>query len=172
MKFLESDGIKQLLRRVFFWSKKTFIGTRAEWVALTEDEKNSYDIAQITDDCPYIEPADVVESGNMNPVTSNAVANILNPSQYETIALTPDIADVNALSWTVPSDGVWCIAFSKRPRVLTYLYINDAFVGTWRRPDTFAGTNSEETHIEYFRLSAGDVVKVSAGTIDTVYKLK
>jgi hypothetical protein len=56
--------------------KKTFVGTRAEWDALTLAEKKQYDLADFTDDTASGVPiiSDVVTAGDMNPVTSNAVA--------------------------------------------------------------------------------------------------
>lgn len=52
-----------------------FTGTRAEWYALEIDEKKKYLLVCLTDDLAGEEwfLANVVEDGNMNPVTSNAV---------------------------------------------------------------------------------------------------
>lgn len=63
--------------------KKTFTGTRAEWDALTTAEKKEYDIANITDDLAGGEliVSDEVTAGDLNPVTSNAVAKAL-PKKY------------------------------------------------------------------------------------------
>ena len=58
----------------------TFIGTQAEWNALTTAEKAEYTIVNITDD-PVGEAqvvVDEVQDGNMNPVTSNAVYDAIN----------------------------------------------------------------------------------------------
>lgn len=56
--------------------KKTFVGTRAEWDALTLEEKQEYDLADFTDDVASGVPiiSDSVTEGDMNAVTSNAVA--------------------------------------------------------------------------------------------------
>lgn len=63
----------------------TFTGTRAEWEALSATEKAAYNIVNLTDD-----PAgsgmvvvDVIQNGNMNAVTSNAV---YNQTQFKLIA--------------------------------------------------------------------------------------
>lgn len=55
--------------------KKTFVGTRADWDALTTAEQVQYDLADFTDDPAGGEliVVDEVTDGNMNPVTSNAV---------------------------------------------------------------------------------------------------
>lgn len=51
-----------------------FVGTQAEWDALTTAEKNEYTQANITDSNSVVHvPVDVVADGNMNPPTSNAV---------------------------------------------------------------------------------------------------
>jgi len=57
--------------------KKTFVGTLAEWDALTLAEKTQYDLADFTDDTASGVPiiSDAVAEGDMNPVTSNAVFN-------------------------------------------------------------------------------------------------
>lgn len=59
--------------------KKTFVGTRAEWDALTTAEKKEYDICNLTDDLAGGEliVSDEVTEGDLNPVTSNAVANAI-----------------------------------------------------------------------------------------------
>lgn len=64
---------RTLLRK---FVKKTFVGTRAEWDALTLAEKKEYDIANITGDLAGGElvVSDEVTAGDLNPVTSNAVA--------------------------------------------------------------------------------------------------
>lgn len=55
-----------------------FTGTQAEWDALTTAEKNEYSQANITDsNSTVFVPVDTVADGNMNPVTSNAVANLI-----------------------------------------------------------------------------------------------
>lgn len=63
-------------KALFPFLKKTFIGTRAEWDALTLEEKQNYDKADITDDLAGGEliVSDAVTAGDLNPVTSNAVA--------------------------------------------------------------------------------------------------
>lgn len=54
----------------------TFTGTRAEWDALTTAEKQEYDTCNLTDDTAGGEliVSDEVTAGDLNPVTSNAVA--------------------------------------------------------------------------------------------------
>ena len=56
-----------------------FVGTQAEWDALSTAEKNEYSQASITDANSVVHvPVDVVADGNMNPPTSNAVYDALN----------------------------------------------------------------------------------------------
>ena len=55
--------------------KKTFIGTQAEWDSLSLNTKKAFDIVQITDDFTGgVTTVNTVQEGNLNPVTSNAVA--------------------------------------------------------------------------------------------------
>ena len=51
-----------------------FVGTQAEWEALSTAEKNEYSQANITDANSVVHvPVDTVADGNMNPPTSNSV---------------------------------------------------------------------------------------------------
>lgn len=56
--------------------KKIFTGTKAEWELLTTAEKKAYDEADLTDDLAGGEliVSDAITVGDLNPVTSNAVA--------------------------------------------------------------------------------------------------
>ncbi len=66
-------------KALFPFLKRTFQGTRAEWNALSSTEQANYDIVNITDDVAEggAVVVDEVTSGNLNAVTSNAVANHL-----------------------------------------------------------------------------------------------
>lgn len=75
----------------YLWtpSDKIWRGTQAEWDALSAAEKDKYEQAEIIglDNNGVVYVVDRIEAGNMNPVTSNAVANALN--DVETITPTP-----------------------------------------------------------------------------------
>ena len=75
--------------------KKTFVGTRAEWDLLSAAEKKEYDLADFTDDTASGVPiiSDTVTDGDMNAVTSNAVANHL---VIDTINLGTITVEANA----------------------------------------------------------------------------
>lgn len=64
----------------YLWTleDKIWRGTQAEWDALSAAEKDKYEQAEIIglDNNGVVYVADKVESGNMNPVTSNAVARL------------------------------------------------------------------------------------------------
>jgi hypothetical protein len=53
--------------------KTTFVGTQAQWDALSTSDKKKYQIANITDDVIGGEVADAITDGDGRPVTSNAV---------------------------------------------------------------------------------------------------
>ena len=73
-----------------------FVGTQAEWDALSTAEKNEYSQANITDNNSVVHvPVDVVADGNMNPVTSNAVYDKL-ATQVSTITIDTSVYNVNA----------------------------------------------------------------------------
>ena len=65
--------------------KTTFVGTSAEWTALSADEKAKYILVNITDDNESLgsEVVDAVTDGVLNPVTSNAVYDALTSKQDE-----------------------------------------------------------------------------------------
>lgn len=65
--------------------KKTYVGSRADWDLLSVAEKKQYDLADFTDDTASGVPiiSDAVTDGDMNPVTSNAVASL-----FKTVLLT------------------------------------------------------------------------------------
>ena len=56
--------------------KATFVGTIAEWEALSSSKKAEYELVNLTDDLAGGAQAvvDAVEENNFSPVTSNAVA--------------------------------------------------------------------------------------------------
>lgn len=59
--------------------RTTFVGTQAEWNALTAEEKAEYELVNITDDAASGAQVvvDTVEDGNLNAVTSSATYNAL-----------------------------------------------------------------------------------------------
>jgi len=76
--------------------KKIFTGTQAEWNQLTLAEKKEYDEADLTDDLAGGElvVTDAVTDGDLNPVTSNAVANHIVVDTW-----------TNTEAYTVPANG-------------------------------------------------------------------
>lgn len=62
---------------LFPFLKKEWIGTRADWDLLSATDKAHYDKVSFTDDTADggAVVVDEVTAGNLNPVTSNAVAN-------------------------------------------------------------------------------------------------
>lgn len=78
-KLYYGDAAHQTLTKV--GGNDIFVGTQAEWNALSTAEKNEYSQANITDVNSVVHvPVDVIADGNMNPVTSNAVYDALNDS--------------------------------------------------------------------------------------------
>lgn len=75
-KYLNKRGLATLLGLIKFGHKKIWHGTQDEWDALSAEEKDKYDQAEIEDQ-NGIAAVDKIEDGNMNPVTSNAVAEAL-----------------------------------------------------------------------------------------------
>ncbi len=105
LNYLDKKGLAKVFSILKFGHKKIWHGTLAEWEALSATEKAKYDQAEVIDEYTGVPVVvDKVESGNLNPVTSNAVAN-----WYP----RPDWANAVAISaaqlyagYTAPSDGM------------------------------------------------------------------
>ena len=84
-KYLDYAGLKRVLAKLLPGARKIWHGTLAEWEALPAAEKAKYDQAEVIDEYTGVPVVvDKVESGNLNPVTSNAVA-----EATKVIRLTP-----------------------------------------------------------------------------------
>lgn len=83
-KYLDYAGLKRVLAKLLPGARKIWHGTLAEWEALSATEKAKYDQAEVIDEYTGVPVVvDKVESGNLNPVTSNAVAGKV-PQNYLT----------------------------------------------------------------------------------------
>ena len=81
-KYLEKEqaqwSIDEVNRRLKTKEQQIFKGGRAEWEALPAADKAAYSVVIFTDDEGGVSgPVDEVSEGNMNAVTSNAVAEAL-----------------------------------------------------------------------------------------------
>ena len=85
--------------------KTIFVGTRAQWDALSTADKVKYNEAHITDDVIGGEVADEVTDGLMSPVTSNAVydALIMVPKFIGTTLLA-DVSGNSSTTYTATQD--------------------------------------------------------------------
>lgn len=105
LKYLDKKGLAKVFSLIKFGHKKIWHGTLAEWEALSAAEKAEYDQAEVIDEytgVPVI--VDKVEAGNLNPVTSNAVAEALTPDWSQ--AITVSAADLYA-GYTAPKHGMF-----------------------------------------------------------------
>lgn len=109
LNYLDKKGLAKVFSILKFGHKKIWHGTQAEWEALSATEKAKYDQAEVIDEYTGVPVVvDKVESGNMNPVTSNAVAEALGSGAGGTGG-TPDYAHPKAIpdnTWTADED-VW-----------------------------------------------------------------
>ena len=99
-----------------------FVGTQAEWNALSTAEKNEYSQASLTDVNSVVHvPVDVVADVNMNPVTSNAVYKAIYFNSISAVLKTStkqfnddgSSAQTWSDSYTIPSDGVYIITIKQ-----------------------------------------------------------
>ena len=94
-KYLKADGTFDTPQ-----TNDIFVGTQAEWDALTTAEQNEYSQANITDANSVVHvPVDVIADRNMNPVTSNAVYDALEP-----VDITSQVTVGNGI--TIRSDSL------------------------------------------------------------------
>lgn len=78
LNYLDKKGLAKVFSLIKFGHKKIWHGTLAEWEALAATEKAKYDQAEVIDEYTGVPVVvDKVEEGNLNPVTSNAVAEAL-----------------------------------------------------------------------------------------------
>lgn len=99
--------------------KTIFVGTQAQWDALSTADKVKYDEAHITDDVIGGEVADEVTNGLMSPVTSNAVYDALSNIGTVYSANTHITTEIGA-AYTPVVDlqlpaGTYIVVFQYRP---------------------------------------------------------
>jgi hypothetical protein len=103
-KYLDYAGLKRVLAKLLPGARKIWHGTLAEWEALSATEKAKYDQAEVIDEYTGVPVVvDKVESGNMNPVTSNAVAGCTTPDWANAITLAEGVAPY---PYTVEKNGI------------------------------------------------------------------
>lgn len=114
-----------------------FTGTRAEWMALSHDEKVKYLLVCLTDDLSGIGwyLSNEVVLGDMNPVTSNAVALKLTDIQ---------IFDLDKDDWVANTDPDTSTDYPYIYEIATDLYSDDA-VPLW---DLLGATSELPTESE------------------------
>lgn len=79
---------------------REFVGTQAEWTALSSAEKAKYTLVNITDDSETGDVVDAVTDGDLRPVTSNAVFDELSFTNHKTaqqmnVSISATYTDVN-----------------------------------------------------------------------------
>ena len=112
-KYLDYAGLKRVLAKLLPGARKIWHGTLAEWEALSATEKAKYDQAEVIDEYTGVPVVvDKVESGNLNPVTSNAVAALANTHEYK-LGSFPAISTAgNHNSNMVLTEGTWLVKLS------------------------------------------------------------
>lgn len=81
--------------------KSTFVGTIAEWEALSSSEKAEYELVNLTDDLAGGAQAvvDAVEENNFSPVTSNAVYGNLAGFRFRNNNGVPELSMDGGATW-------------------------------------------------------------------------
>ena len=144
-----------------------FVGTQAEWDALSTAEKNEYSQANLTDVNSVVHvPVDVIADGNMNPVTSNAVYDAIAPigtsitaNPYPLpVTLQPNAP--TAIGEITLTPGSWIVIvsgwhFIETPENILYICLDsDWFMSN--KPSTGWEV------VGYYKTSTNKVVKVNA----------
>lgn len=126
--YLNKGGLKKLAEAICKLFRKTWHGTRTEWDALDEEEKDKWEQAEIEEEdgnngngVVYV--ADKVEKGNYNPVTSNAVAGFVKAVSYFNLEAKPE----NILFWNASTQTV-INGYTIQPKVVqTVIFPNIEF---------------------------------------------
>ena len=144
----------------------TFVGTLNEWNGLTTAEKAEYTIVNITDD-PTVGPqvvVDVVEDGNMNPVTSNAVADI-----------TKDLVTTSDTITTVktPSENLSMLYRYGKIRIIqVYIkYASSAVAGDTLFTLANGDKPSGASYATVTNITNGSAIVIKAATDGTIYPI-
>lgn len=144
-----------------------FVGTQAEWDALTTAEKNEYQQANLTDVNSVVHvPVDVIADGNMNPVTSNAVYDAIAPigtsitANPYSLPVTIPANNVASIGEITLTPGSWIVIasgwnFVDNPANILYVCLNsDWFMSS--KP-----SNGWEV-VGYYKTNVNTVIKVNA----------
>lgn len=154
-KYLDYAGLKRVLKRLLPGARKIWHGTLAEWEALSATEKAKYDQAEVIDDdtgVPVV--VDKVESGNLNPVTSNAVAETLDDAviikHYNNV--TYDLADGQSSEVPRLTPTGWFntnlkVDVNKVAVVVRYVYTYDSNGGTLAQLVPYNANTNADTGI-------------------------
>lgn len=131
---------------------KIWRGTKAEWDALTSAQKDEYDQAEVIDEYTGVPVVvDKVEAGNLNPVTSNAVAECFRESSgMATLTSFPTagqigwyrvgrVVHVDCSTLSIPAqtqDVVLATGLPRSPRPMngTLAYIGEASPAGFAKP--------------------------------------
>jgi hypothetical protein len=118
----------------------TFVGTTQEWDALTAAEKAQYKIVHLTNDQVGGEMVvvDEVEDGNLNPITSNAVADAISNIKIPRIAVEQKNITTNSSGYLFLPKGTFaasvdysgCLLLAWGDNVISKVYINQASTPT------------------------------------------
>ena len=171
LKYLDKKGLAKVFSLIKFGHKKIWHGTQDEWDALPAEEKAKYDQAEVIDEYTGVPVVvDKVEAGNLNPVTSNAVAEALSSGAGGAggtggAAGNPDYEHPKAISsytWTTDED-VWVnytnsYSSGSSGETACPLYANDSVIST-----AITITAASKTTIYTFagRIPKGTVLKAT-----------
>lgn len=159
-KYYAGDEDNQTLQELG-GSGSTFIGTQAEWDALTSAEQLEYDVADITDapgDGTVV--VDAVEDGNLNAVSSNAV--------YDALSNLVKTVTFSDKSITIPTGGYisWYNltgVLNTVPKLATVRLTNVVINGT--ASDCFATVQSSKYGIHVVFTNINDGLPLANGTV-------
>lgn len=165
-KYLDYAGLKRVLAKLLPGARKIWHGTLAEWEALSAAEKAEYDQAEVIDEYTGVPVVvDKIEAGNLNPVTSNAVAGIEPTSPSAQVVLGNNVGDLSTTkTFTVNQSGLLKVHFLKLSAGNTIrLYVNDRLVDSVPNYVGSAGdvTVPITTGVLIAFVKAGDIVTIS-----------
>lgn len=175
LNYLDKKGLAKVFSILKFGHKKIWHGTLTEWEALSATEKAKYDQAEVIDEYTGVPVVvDKVESGNLNPVTSNAVSEYI---RNQNILSDWEDITVPAAGYTAPYDGFVSVsnAVTTGKTGLAAILVNGVSCNSWGilPTDITVGANTMSCSA---LVKKGDVVTTIGVDIDATkarfYKLR
>lgn len=125
-----------------------FTGTTAEWNELSPSEKVKYQLVNLTDDGETGEVVDAVTDGDMRPVTSNAVANLI---KHTNLSGTTDQFGRLLTDFNISDKIVVCVLSGENGRICNQIRLSgNTFACTVSASNPYAPLANTQVAVNVF----------------------